>query len=693
MQRITYKIIPDPAKNSIAYSKNYRIFTTGEPVKKAVRLVKPNGYKEELELGSAIATNIIRKFRYSTNRADWSLWYNFSLSDLGELESLEFDQQDIFFEIKYIYDDGTYNQLTNPLRIELSKLLIETTQQEGSDFTPFVQCSDELCPMIIAENDALFKPYEAAPAIQIALEMSLKTNKIYGHDVIYFKTEADRDGGDFVFKEWTLFKTVNRKCVKVMVPENKFPDNKPMFNEFGVDFEVPFEIHIDNIYFQQMFGRNTQPRKRDYLYFPLINRMYEIQGSYLFRGFMMEPIYWKIQLTKFHPNIDMYMKADDRIFLDNLIMSTDQLYGNEQASQQLDALDPQQTKTISRKFDETRRDFHSDLKVKILDLKYNYSPLIEYYYDMSSVSSVLKTYTLETFANPNEKKTQLLTSTVPFEIFAYEDSEIFSVWNSRELSTGDSNVNVGGDIVKIKTNGPKDSYSPFGKYVVIEGYQNLGLNNNQRKSIITDSSQVQFIQKANAITYKRVASTIDLPNMTFCNMFSLNRGTQDITFFKGYDNYLEKGFVVKGHITDTSGDPIMTIYVTINSTTYTFSVGTVQYAKWYALIVPVSSQYGQLQVNLYSLSQDPANVKNFNGIISVFEEYVKTGEFSYDTTSNYCLPGANCLIANVRLFNTMVQKEDHEFIISQLFIRDESTLAIIDNARPRLNAPFVAINR
>jgi hypothetical protein len=41
----------------------------------------------------------------------------------------------------------------------------------------------------------------------------------------------------------------------------------------------------------------------------------------------------------------------------------------------------------------------------------------------------------------------------------------------------------------------------------------------------------------------------------------------------------------------------------------------------------------------------------------------------------------------------MVQEEDHEFIVSQLFIRDESLLEIIDNARPRLNVPFISINK
>jgi len=48
--------------------------------------------------------------------------------------------------------------------------------------------------------------------------------------------------------------------------------------------------------------------------------MYEIQGTYLYRGIMQEPVYWKIQLVKFQPNIDMMMKAEDRTFLDNIII-------------------------------------------------------------------------------------------------------------------------------------------------------------------------------------------------------------------------------------------------------------------------------------------------------------------------------------------------------------------------------------
>jgi hypothetical protein len=676
MQTVLYKIVPDPAKNSITASKNYRIFTTGEPLLKAVRIV---GFGEELELGDAIADNITRSLRYSTDRSNWSLWY-----PIAEIGDLVFDEADVFFDIRYDYDDTTFNELTNPLLVEFIKLHVSSTADQGGMLFPPVMCAPEQCPAIIAQNEAYFKPYEAGSAIGIAHELSLQTNKIFGHEVVYFRTEPDRDAGDFIFKEWTLFKTVQRKCIKVMVPENKFPDNKPVYTEFGVDFEVPFEIHIDNIYFQMIFGRKTAPRKTDYLFFPLLNRMYEIQGAYLYRGFMMEPIYWKIQLTKFHPNINMYMNAENRTFLDNLIVTTDQLYGNEAAAQALDALNPQQAKTISTKYDETRRDLHPDLKNKIQDYTYNYSPLIEYYYDMSAIKPALVSYTID--------ETHVLSTTTPIELIAYQDSDIYGAWQSNLLITGDSNVNSSGSKVKVKMNGPKEEFPSNKKYVLVEGYKTLGFKPTERRDLLSDLLTIQFNRTENAIVYKKSASTVDTPNMTFCELINF-KSTQDVIMFKGYEDNQQNGLIITGFITEASVIKNLTIKVTINANDYSFPVGEISFDKWYAVVIPISAQYGQLAVNVYSFQQDPANLKNYNDIIPVYTNYVKTGVFAFETTANWVIPNSNCLVANVRLFNTMIQKEDHEFVISQLFVRDESTLSIIDNARPRLNAPFVAINR
>jgi hypothetical protein len=688
MQVVTYKIIPDLDKNHITYSKNYRIFSTGDPILGAVQIM---GFDEDLTLGSADLTRLIRKFRYSTDRGNWSLWYNFSPADLSSITGLEFGESEVFIEVKYEYDDSTYDKLAIQLTVNSVKFKVSSTKLSESLYTPSVYCSTERCPAIIGERESSFKPYDVSSAIGINRELSYQTNKIFGLEVIYFKTEPDRASGDFIFKEWTLYKTASRKCVKVVVPNNVFPDNKPNFTEFGVDFEIPFEIHVDHIYFQSIFGPDSQPRKRDYLYFPLTNRMYEIQGSYLFRGFMMEPLYWKIQLTKFHPNIDMLTNADDRKFLDNIIMTSDELFGKPAEVQKKDALNKQQFSTISTKFDETRQSLHADLTNKIQDLTYHYAPLIEYYYDMSSIKPVIANYAI---VSNGDSKDQSLTSVEPFEIIAYENSSIYQAWLNRQLNTGDSSVDSLTGLTPVKMNGPKESHTSLGKFVAVEGYRTLSLSSSNRRSLSEYSSGVlQFKQSEHAVIYKSVASTDRTPNMTFSALVNFNRGSQTIKIFDGYDNLLDKGLVISCALSDNSGTLTMVVYVNINGTSHSFSVGEINAGSWYALIVPVSSQYGQVEVNLYSFNQDPSNVKNLNGVNREYTNSLNIGTFSFVTTQNWSLPSANYLITNVRLFNTMVQDEDHEFIISQLFVRDESLLDIIDNARPRLNVPFIAINR
>ena len=689
MAIITCKIIPDLDKNSISFNKNYRIFTTQDPVLEAISIT---GFSEDIEFGQKDPSFLSRKFRYSFDGGNWSLWYDFEPDNFSNLSSIPFEKSQTFFEFKYEYNDFSEGQFSEPIIIHSIKLNVESSSINQSLFTPNVCCSAERSPIIIATGDSSFKPYSVDSATDISKELSYQVNLMFGHEVVYFKTEPDREGGDFIFKEWTLFQTTDRKCIKVVVPENKFPDNRPSFTEFGVDFEIPFEIHIDHRYFQSMFGLDSQPRKRDYLYFPLVNRMYEIQGSYLFRGFMMEPTYWKIQLTKFHPNIDMLMKDTDRKFLDNIIMSSDELFGEQANEQAKDALQKQQFKTISHKFDETRRSLHPDLKNRILDITYNYSPLIEYYYDMTGISPRIVNYSS---SSTGDAKDQYLTPSQPYSIYAYEESDIYLAWRSNQLNSGDTHIQGNGPNLAIKMNGPKDSFSSLGKYVVVEGYRTLALLEKDRKSIIENSpGTFQFKQSEHSVIYKSLASTKTTPNLTFSALIKFNKGnTVSARIIDSYDNSSNSGAQVLYDLFDSAGLGNLTVYLRINGDQLTLPVGEIKYDSWYSIIIQASAEYGQVGISVYSFIQDPANIKNYNGIQQVHSSSVPYQKFEFDTQQNWALVSGNYSIANIRLFNTMVQPEDHEFIISQLFVRDESLIELIDNCRPRLNVPFISINK
>ena len=54
---------------------------------------------------------------------------------------------------------------------------------------------------------------------------------------------------------------------------------------------------------------------------------------------------------------------------------------------------------------------------------------------------------------------------------------------------------------------------------------------------------------------------------------------------------------------------------------------------------------------------------------------------------------SNLWLSNIRLFNTMIKEEDHDFILSQQFLKDESMLLLIDNCRVQSNLPYIAKNR
>jgi hypothetical protein len=53
-------------------------------------------------------------------------------------------------------------------------------------------------------------------------------------------------GKDVVLHEWTLYDVDEPCTIKVIVPNNEFPDSKINFNPFGLDFEMPFEVGFRN---------------------------------------------------------------------------------------------------------------------------------------------------------------------------------------------------------------------------------------------------------------------------------------------------------------------------------------------------------------------------------------------------------------------------------------------------------------
>jgi hypothetical protein len=642
------------------------------------------GITDFIEFNGNDSADLTKKFRWSRDGQNWSLWIDFA--DAGSVIGGEIERA--HFEFKYTYDNNTYAALANPVVVEEVQLAVVSGAAVPETTVAQLTSNPEGSPVVVGDREASFNPYGVDSAIGIARELSFQTNKIFGHEVVYFKTEPDRTSGDFIFKEWTLYKTTARKCVKIMVPDNIFPDSKPVYNEFGVDFEVPFEIHIDNTYFQSVFGADSQPRKRDYLYIPLTNRMYEIQGSFLHRGFMMEPTYWKVQLTKFHPNIDMLIE-DQEIAqsINDAILTTEELFGQAAKEQTEDALMKQQYRTISKRFDEVRERVHPNLRSRILDITYNYAPLIEHYYDMTSIQPILQSYQP---VSTNSKSDQYLSPNTPNEFFAYEQSTVFLDWLGGRLNYGDTNYFANGS-TSIKLDGPKDSFTPMGKYVVIEGYRAIG--SNSRKNLALEDGALKIKKSETAVIYKAKQDLTQYNNLTFTMLVNFNQSFTSSPILRTKDYTNGAGLEVSGVIWNDAGTDKLRIVISINGINQTFETGPVERDSWYALVIPVSNEFSQIGVNRYAFQQDQANIKNYNKLILQYSNFQALSSPMISSDANFSLMAGSYLAANIRIFKTMVQEEDHDYVLSQLYIRDESLLAVVDNAKPQLNVPFITINR
>lgn len=689
MSRVVLKIIPDPEKNQITYSRNYRLFTSQEPIASVDQLLT---FSDNVTIGSGNdIANLHISFRYSTDQANWSLWYDFSPTNIQQsLDTIILDDtKDFFAEFKYQYDNGTSGVLPDVIKINEIKLGLNTTKAISSNelFTPNSYCSAETCPAIIADRLASFQPYSVDNAVGIYQELTFQTNKIFGQDVVYFRTEPDWKEGDYIFKEWTIYKLIDRKCIKVLLDQNNFPDNKPSFASDGVNFVMPFEIHIDHRYFQSIFGAESQPRKRDFLFFPLINRMYEIQGSYLFRGFMMTPAYWRVHLKMFNPNIDMVIDKKNKTVIDNLIISSEDMFSEQTKAAVSDATDPKQLTTISQRFDEARSYLNTDMFVANLNQTYNYGPLIDYYYDMTGIPSTASDF--DVIDTGGSDRVYLTGS--PTQLIAYEDSAIFTAWSNGDLRSGDLNLNSVGQAYRIFTDGPKLDASTGKRYVVISANTSLAFSSGGvRDMYLINPNTIRFKTRANGVVYKEKASLSgDKQNLTYSSLFQINNTTTDFFLLRAYNETSGEGIQIYGQVVNQ----LLTIYLKLNDKVYTFPVGAVVTGKWYQIFVPVSAEFKQAGVYVYSFNQDPANTQNYDQLILNYASNIKIQSVTFADSDYYNVPSGSIYIANVRVFKTMIQEEDHDYLISQLIFRDESMLYVIDNGRPRLGAPYITRNR
>lgn len=171
----------------------------------------------------------------------------------------------------------------------------------------------------------------------------MKSNLIvntYGLTVTYMKLNPVKSSKDPFLIEWGLLTYDEPKQIKIMLPENQFPDYKWNINKWGIEWDST-EIEISKYTFDCVYGNGEAPQKGDYVYFHEINRMYQVTSMDLVRGPFFVITGYKLYLQQAYKGENITIPEEENVqeainkFLDMNERNIDKVFGKEMCEEEL----------------------------------------------------------------------------------------------------------------------------------------------------------------------------------------------------------------------------------------------------------------------------------------------------------------------------------------------------------------------
>jgi hypothetical protein len=362
----------------------YTLYTAGEYVVLANNEPYENVQKVtgivECVTNAGVGTILKKEFRYSLDCTTFSEFQEINNENFAKIESFKH----AWFQFRYILLSGGPTTIS---KVNLTYDKILSNPYTGYEKPDITDDSKIYAFPISYKSNFLWEPYKMNKAVRLYKDLNLMVNNLFGHDTVYYRALPNGRSKDVFLMEHSLFEHDEGQCVKVVVPNNAFPDNKLNMGPFGVDFEMPFEVQVDKDYFQTIFGDGSGPQKRDVIYFPRTGRIYEISSSYLFRDFMNEPLYFKVTLIKWLPktNVEQSETLDT---LESFTVSASSLFGEEIANEEVKVTDPQQFNVATTREDPVRDYLSRDQEI-IEERLINYHTIVsEFHYNLNKLANV-----------------------------------------------------------------------------------------------------------------------------------------------------------------------------------------------------------------------------------------------------------------------------------------------------------------
>jgi len=239
---------------------------------------------------------------------------------------------------------------------------------------------------VACDVGAIYNPYAQNKSVNLYKQLNNIVSDVFGHTVNYFRTEPHARTKDVTLLEYSLHGVSANQEIKILVPDNEFPTNAATFDIFGMEFEE-FEVHVVHDRFKAVFGDGIRPRERDYMFIPIINKMYEVNSVAIADEFNAARSYWRLKLTKYQDRTsvikDIYAAPTDA-----LITGIDEVFGEEISDEQAKDTNPVQFQTVSRILtDGSRIYINAGLTIVDEAIVNNFQTVSHNHYDLSKVTS------------------------------------------------------------------------------------------------------------------------------------------------------------------------------------------------------------------------------------------------------------------------------------------------------------------
>lgn len=540
-----------------------------------------------------------------------------------------------------------------------------------------------------ANSGGIFDINKIISSVQDYMAINAVVNEKIGYEFKWFRAVPQQRSKDVIFQEYTLSNV--EECpidVKAVIPDGRVPDSKYNFDLMGLEYELPFELQIDKKYWEQKAGFGTAPQKKDIVYFPMANKLFQVESSHVIRGFMEQETAWKINLIKYQPEASRREKDALKETIDIYTVSTEEIFGEA---------------------------INNDIKKAVNDTQFNqYNATSQDKYKLYDVSLATINKTLEMYGTVVSQSFYDLQTATLFNAIRYDKTDTVSKTNNRAITAWFqprtiSQIHTSYDVMGITPIvTPLDPSTMYDYDASLYSYANYTVT-------VKDSVPLQkiriddniVISRSGALNFYAKVVAIDInPARYHCliNAFVQEEMTKlksDWNSQRGYKLMVKDPVSIIDGVNDFGHHNLAVNvyanqYIAINyGHTYADEDAYVirmneklNDNEWYGIVVNIGNTWGQY--NIYVWKKHPTD--KVTKLQNIFYQTLRLyPEDIY--INNYTINRSPAYLTNIRIFNETIEEEKQRNELLSYFSQDGDKIVISDNGDAIMKIPYVTRQR